>query len=296
MTTVNPPAPASAPSAVSKPRNRPLLARNSASRRGIHTALGILIVAVMLFPVYWMVNASLAPGGNSLNTQLLPLNPDFSGYARAIADQGQNLVTSVLVAVGAASLSLVVAAPCAYALAQFPIRGSNTLLFVVLIAQMIPGIVIANALYTAYNELGLLNTIFGLILADATAGIPFSILIIRAFMEAFPKEIVEAAQIDGCGHIRAFWSIVLPVSINALVTAGIFSFLFAWSDFLMALTLTTGQSIRPVTLGLYTYIGTNDTDWSSVMATAVIASVPAVVLMIAAQKYITAGATGGAVK
>lgn len=277
-------------------RSRPLLSRNSALRRGLRTALGIVFVALMLFPVYWMVNASLAPGGNSLNTQLFPLDPDVSGYVRAFADQGQNLITSLIVAIGAAVLSLVVATPCAYALAQFPIRGSNTLLFVVLIAQMIPGIVIANALYTAYNTLGLLNTIPGLVLADATAGIPFSILIIRAFMESFPKEIVEAAQIDGCGQVRAFWSIVLPVSINSLITAGIFSFLFAWSDFLMALTLTTGQSIRPVTLGLYTYIGTNDTDWSSVMATAVIASVPAVVLMIAAQKYIAAGATGGAVK
>lgn len=278
------------------PRRRPMLSRNSSARRGLRTALGIVLVGIMLFPIYWMVNASLAPGGNSLNIQLLPLEPDVSGYGRAIAEQGLNLVTSMIVAIGAAVLSLVIATPCAYALAQFPIRGSNTLLFVVLIAQMIPGIVIANALYTAYNTLGLLNTVTGLILADATAGIPFSILIIRAFMESFPKEIVEAAHIDGCGHVRAFWSIVLPVSINSLITAGIFSFLFAWSDFLMALTLTTGQSIRPVTLGLYNYIGTNDTDWSSVMATAVIASLPAVILMIAAQKYIAAGATGGAVK
>ena len=284
------------PRPAAPPRRRPLRGRNSPARKGARTTFGILFVAIMLFPIYWMVNASLAPGGNTLNAQLLPLNPDVSGYARAIADQGQNLITSLIVATGAAVLSVAISTPCAYALAQFPIRGSNAVLFVVLIAQMIPGIVIANALYTAYNTLGLLNTIPGLILADATAGIPFSILIIRAFMEAFPKEIVEAAHIDGCGHVRAFWSIVLPVSRNSLITAGIFSFLFAWSDFLMALTLTTGQTIRPVTLGLYTYIGTNDTDWSSVMATAVIASVPAVVLMIAAQKYIAAGATGGAVK
>lgn len=287
---------ARAPHLAATRRKLPMLSRNSSTRRGLRTAVGIILVGIMLFPIYWMVNASLAPGGNNLNIQLLPLNPDFGGYTRAITDQGQNLVTSMVVAIGAALLSLVIATPCAYALAQFPIRGSNTLLFVVLIAQMIPGIVIANALYTAYNTLGLLNTVVGLILADATAGIPFSILIIRAFMEAFPKEIVEAAHIDGCGHVRAFWSIVLPVSINSLITAGIFSFLFAWSDFLMALTLTTGQTIRPVTLGLYNYIGTNDTDWSSVMATAVIASLPAVVLMIAAQKYIAAGATGGAVK
>lgn len=271
--------------------------RRSVAPRGlVHTGIGIVLVAIMLFPVYWMVNASLAPQGNSLNTGLLPLHPDVGGYARAFADQGQNLLTSLVVAVGAALLSLVIAAPCAYALAQFRIRGTAVLVFLVLISQMIPGIVIANTLYTAYTPLGLINSIPGLILADATQGIPFSILIMRAYLETFPTSIVEAARVDGCGHLRAFVSIVLPVSRNSLITAGIFSFLFAWSDFLMALTLTTGETIRPVTLGLYTYIGTNDTDWSAVMATAVMSSVPAVVLMIAAQKYIAAGATGGAVK
>ena len=266
------------------------------SRSWLHTVIGIVLVAIMLFPVYWMVNASLAPAGNSLNTQWLPLNPDFSGYSRAIADQGQNLITSLIVAIGACVLSVAIAAPCAYALAQFRIRGTAVLLFVVLISQMIPGIVIANALYTVYTPLGLINSIPGLILADASQGIPFAILIMRAYLETFETSIVEAARVDGCGHVRAFWSIVLPVSKNSLITAGIFSFLFAWSDFLMALTLTTGETIRPVTLGLYTYIGTNDTDWSAVMSTAVLSSLPAVILMIIAQKDVAAGATGGAVK
>lgn len=270
--------------------------RARGARDLVHTAIGIVLVAIMLFPIYWMVNASLAPGGNSLNTGWFPLRPDAGGYVRALADQGGNLVTSVIVAVGAALLSLALAAPCAYALAQFRIKGTAALLFLILVSQMVPGIVIANALYTVYTPLGLINTVPGLILADATAGVPFAILIMRAYLETFPTSIVEAARVDGCGHLRAFWSIVLPVSRNSLITAGIFSFLFAWSDFLMALTLTTGESIRPVTLGLYTYIGTNDTDWAAVMATAVLSSLPAVILMVAAQKYIAAGATGGAVK
>ncbi|HJB11001.1 MAG TPA: carbohydrate ABC transporter permease [Candidatus Brachybacterium merdavium] len=272
-------------------RRRPLPGRSL-----LHTVIGVVLVAIMLFPVYWMLNASLAPAGNSLNTQWLPLDPDFSAYSRALSDQGQNLVTSLIVAVGACILSVAIAAPCAYALAQFQIKGTAVLLFIVLISQMIPGIVIANALYTVYTPIGLINSIPGLILADASQGIPFAILIMRAYLETFPASIVEAARVDGCGHVRAFWSIVLPVSKNSLITAGIFSFLFAWSDFLMALTLTTGETIRPVTLGLYTYIGTNDTDWSAVMSTAVLSSLPAVILMIVAQKYVAAGATGGAVK
>ncbi len=188
--------------------------------------------------------------------------------------------------------------PAAYALAYFKVRGAGVVLFAILISQMIPGIVVANALYTAYNDLGLLNSIPpGLILADSAHGIPFAILIIRAFMNGMPSSVIEAARVDGgAGHLRAFWSIVLPLSRNSLITAGLFTFLFAWSDFLFALTLTTTEAVRPVTLGIFQYIGAYVNDWSSVMATAVLASIPAIVLLVAAQKYIAAGTTGGAVK
>lgn len=250
----------------------------------------------MLFPVYWMVNASLQPNGTTLETSWLPLKPDFTGYATAINEQAGNLGTSLVISLGSVVLSLAIAAPAAYALAYFKVRGAGVVLFAILISQMIPGIVVANALYTAYNDLGLLNSIPGLILADSAHGIPFAILIIRAFMNGMPASVIEAARVDGAGHLRAFWSIVLPLSRNSLITAGLFTFLFAWSDFLFALTLTTTEAVRPVTLGIFQYIGAYVNDWSSVMATAVLASIPAIVLLVAAQKYIAAGTTGGAVK
>jgi multiple sugar transport system permease protein len=269
---------------------------NAVRRPWLNTAAGLLIVAVLLFPIYWMVNASLQPGGATLDTAWFPLSPDLAGYRTAISEQGPNLVTSLVVALGSVVVSLVIAVPAAYVLAQFDLRWTNLVLFAILISQMIPGIVIANALYSAYADLGLLNSIPGLILADSTSGIPFAILISRALMESLPKSIVEAALVDGAGPIRAFFSIVVPVSRNALITAGLFTFLFTWSDFLFALTLTTTEDVRPVTLGIYNYIGAYVNDWSSVMATAVLASVPAIVLLVAAQKYVAAGATGGAVK
>ena len=261
-----------------------------------HTAVGLLFLAVMLFPVYWMVNASLQPSGNTLTADFLPLNPSFEGYERAIAQQGPNLVTSLLISLGTVVFSLAVAAPAAYMLAQIRSRWIGVALLAILVSQMIPGIVIANALYAAYNDLGLLNSIPGLILADATHAIPFVILILRAFMMRIPPSIVEAARVDGAGLVRAFVSIVLPVSRNSLITAGLFAFLFSWSDFLFALTLTTTEAVRPVTLGIYTYLGTQVSNWSAVMATAVLSSLPAIVLLVLAQKYIAAGATGGSVK
>ncbi|MEV6181695.1 carbohydrate ABC transporter permease [Streptomyces sp. NPDC052015] len=250
----------------------------------------------MLFPVYWMVNASLQPAGNTLRGGWFPFHPDFSGYATALRDQGTNLVTSLVVALGSVALSLGLATPAAYALAHFPMRGTNLVLFGILITQMVPGIVVANALYSAYNDLGLLNSYLGLILADSSAGVPFAILILRSFMQSIPKEIIEAARVDGAGSWRAFRSVVLPISANSLITAAVFTFLFTWSDFLFALTLTTTETVRPITLGIYQYIGAHTNRWNAVMATAVLASAPAAVLLAVAQRYVTAGTTSGAIK
>jgi len=268
-----------------------------ARRRGWgSTALGVLILTVMLFPLYWMFNVSLQPSGGAVQTPWIPLELSFDGYAKALREQGGNLVTSLVVSLGSVVLSLLIATPAAYALARFRVRGAGLVLFGILISQMIPGIVVANALYNAYSDLGLLNSIPGLILADSSLGIPFAIIIMRAFLLSIPVEIMEAARVDGAGQIRTFVAIVLPMSRNALVTAGLFTFLFSWGDFLFALTLTTTETVRPVTLGIYQYIGTYTNDWSSVMATAVLASIPAVVLLVVAQRFVAAGVASGALK
>jgi multiple sugar transport system permease protein len=144
--------------------------------------------------------------------------------------------------------------------------------------------------------MGLLNSIPGLIIANSTSAIPFAILIMRSFMLGVPPSIVEAARVDGAGLFRSFISIVVPIARNSLITAGLFTFLFAWSDFLFALTLTTTDDIRPVTLGIYNYLGSQVQNWGPVMATATLSAIPAIILLVIAQKYIAAGATGGAVK
>ncbi|MFA0849762.1 carbohydrate ABC transporter permease [Curtobacterium sp. WHRI 8282] len=279
---------------VTRGTRRPV--RPTSAKQWVLSGVGILILAVMLFPVYWMINISLQPAGSAIEAAWFPINAQLGGYAQAIADQGGALVTSLAIALGSVVVSLLIATPASYALAQFKVKGINAVLFGILISQMIPGIVVANALYAAYNDLGLLNTVPGLILADSTAGVPFAILIMRAFMQNIPPSIIEAAKVDGAGNFRAFRSVVVPISANALITAGLFTFLFTWSDFLFALTLTTTEDVRPITLGIYNYIGTFTADWSTVMAAAVMASIPAIVLLLVAQKFIAAGATGGAVK
>ena len=271
--------------------------RRPRGRGGVaHTIIGVAILAVLLFPLYWMLNVSLQHSSGAVATPWLPTDISFHGYATALHDQGGHLLTSLVIAIGSVIFSLLIAAPAAYALAQLRVRGTSVVLLLVLISQMVPNIVVANALYGAYSNLGLVNSLWGLIVADSSLGVPFAMLVLHAFMRSIPPSVIEAAQLDGAGPIRVFVSIVLPLCRNALITAALFCFLFAWGDFLFALTLTTTADVRPVTLGLYTYVGAFVADWSSVMATAVMASIPAVVLLVIAQRYVAAGTTAGAVK
>jgi len=270
--------------------------RRAPARSWPMTVLGIVFLAIMVFPVYWMINSSLQANSGAASTDWLPIHPTLDGYRAALQQQGANLATSLIISVSAVVLTIVVATPAAYGLARFRMKGMTAFVLVLLVTQMIPTIVIANALYTLFNDWGLLNSYLGLILADSALQIPFAIILMRAFMASIPPSLVEAALVDGANNFRAFLAIVVPISKNAIITAALFTFLGAWGDFLLALTLTSTPAVRPITLGIYNYIGANVTQWGPVMATAVIASVPAGVLLIIAQKYIAAGALGGAIK
>ncbi|MFF4834193.1 carbohydrate ABC transporter permease [Streptomyces sp. NPDC001315] len=274
----------------------PAPAVNKPKRRWGTTVVGILILCVMLFPLYWMINTALQPESGLLEVDPVPHSLDLSGFSSALTEQGGHLLTSLAVALGAVVICLAFSAPAAYGLAQFNLPGAKTVVFGTLITQMVPGIVIANAMYSAYVDLGLVNSYFGLMLADASLGIPFAIVLMRSFMVAIPREVIEAAEVDGAGRLRTFVQVVLPMSRNSLITAGLFSFLYAWSDFMFALTLNTTDHVKPVTLGIYQYIGAHVGDWGSVMAASVLSAIPAAVLLVLAQKYIAAGITGGSVK
>ncbi|WP_406333559.1 carbohydrate ABC transporter permease [Streptomyces sp. NBC_00203] len=269
-----------------------------ARRARLYTVIGVLLTAIMLFPVYWMLNVSLTPQQDMRKSppDLLPLHPTFEGYRAVLNDQMPYLGTSLLIGLGTVVLTLVLAAPAGFALAKLRPRGGGLLGLVLLVAQMIPGIVMAMGFYGIFLDLGLLNSWWGLIIADSTIAVPFGVMIFTAFMSGIPGELIAASRIDGAGTFRTFWSIVLPVSRNALVTVSLFSFLWAWSDFVFANTLDGGGDWRPITLGIYHYIGNNNQEWNAIMATAVVASLPAAVLLVLAQRYVAAGVTAGAVK
>lgn len=267
-------------------------------RTSLTVATGALLSAALLFPLYWMVNVSLTRPEDLVRVppSLFPTDPTFDGYRLAIDKNLGSLSTSMVIAIGAVLLTLAVALPAAYAVSKLRAPGSNGVMFSLLLAQMIPSVVLVTALFALYKQTGLINTTFGLVLADSTASVPFAIILVQAFMRTIPDELLEAARIDGAGRVRTFVSIVVPLSRNAVVTAGLFAFLFAWGDFLNAKTLTTGNSITPITLALFRFVGAEATNWNAVMASAVLASIPATILLVFAQRYVASGVTAGAVK
>ncbi|MFC7383622.1 carbohydrate ABC transporter permease [Sphaerisporangium rhizosphaerae] len=262
------------------------------------TGVGLLLTAVMLFPVYWMINVSFTREQDMRKSppSWLPINGTLDGYRAVLDQQLPYLGISLVVGLGTVALTLLVAAPAGYSLAKLRPRGGGALSFVLLVAQMIPGIIMAMGFYAIFLNTGMLNTVSGLIVADSTLAVPFAALILTAFMSGIPEELLQAARVDGAGVTRTFWSIVLPVSRNSLITVSLFTFLWAWSDFIFASTLDQGGDHQPITLGIYHYIGNNNQEWNAIMATAVIASIPATVLLIIAQRYVAAGVTAGAVK
>ena len=262
------------------------------------TAIGVALTAIMLFPVYWMINVSFTRTQDMRKTppNLFPIDGTLAGYAAVLHQQLPYLGTSLVVALGTVALTVVIAAPAGYSLAKLRPRGAGALGFVLVIAQMIPAIIMAMGFYAIFLNLGMLGSVDGLILADSTIAVPFGVLIFTAFMTGIPEELLQAAHIDGAGTFRTFWSIIIPVSRNSILTVSLFAFLWSWSDFIFANTLDGGGAHQPITLGIYHYIGNNNQQWNAIMATAVVASIPAAVLLVIAQRHVAAGVTAGAVK
>jgi multiple sugar transport system permease protein len=266
--------------------------------RWLTTAIGVVLTALMLFPVYWMVNVSFTRTQDMRKTppNWFPIHGTLDGYRAVLHDQGPYIATSLVVGLGTVLLTIVLAAPAGYSLAKLRPKGGGALTLVLLIAQMIPGIIMAMGFYAILLRLKALNTLPGLIAADSTLAVPFGVLIFTAFMSGIPDELLQASLIDGAGPWRTFRSIVLPISRNATVTVALFAFLWAWSDFIFANTLDASGRHLPITLGIYHYIGNNNQQWGAIMATAVVASIPATLLLVLAQRYVAAGVTAGAVK
>jgi multiple sugar transport system permease protein len=270
--------------------------RRAGAISGLNLAAGLVIVAIMLVPLYWAVVTSLKTLQQSyaIPSSLLPPTPTLSAYSEVLHSQGGALLTSLIVAVGATLLSLLIAVPAAHALANFRFRVTGIVTLVLLVTQTIPGIVLGISFFKIFADIHLLNSYPGLIIADSTYCVPFDILVIRAFMISLPHELLEAAYVDGATLLGSLVRIVLPLSRPAILAAALFSFLFAWGDFLFALTLNTSGSVIPISLSIYQYLGEYTSQWPELMAAAIFAAIPSAILLVLVQRGIRGGiATAG---
>lgn len=261
------------------------------------TLLGCFFTAIMLFPVYWMINISFTQRRSIRSGNLLPIDFTLDHYSSVFKDQMPYLGTSLIIALSCVALTLLIALPASFAIAILKFGGVKTVNFILVLAQMIPAVVMALSFYQISNNLHMLDTLWGLILADSTIAVPFAIMLLTSYMIGMPRSLIEAAQIDGASTWTVFSKIVVPLSRNSIVTTALFAFLWAWSDFMFASTLDSGGGkLRPITMGIYDYIGAQNQEWGPMMATAVVASIPTAILLVVAQKYVAAGVTAGAIK
>jgi multiple sugar transport system permease protein len=263
---------------------------------------GLAISALMLLPIYFTVESSLEPTSviQALSQSLVPSHFVLSNYRVAFDSESGSILTSLLIGLGAVALSIGIGLPAAYGLTKFGYLNSRAIvsaaIMVLLVTQMIPGISLSLAFYKLFLHLHLLNSIPGLIIADSTNGMPFATLVLRAFMGSIPSELSDAAYVDGASEWRTFRSVIAPLAVPAIITAGLFVFLFAWGDFLYAYTLTAGGNVTPLTKGLLNFFNNNTADWGGILATVVLAAIPSGLILGFGQRYVFGGLRAGALK
>ena len=274
------------------------MGRAKLPRELLLTAFALVVSGLMFFPISWLVVTSLRETADLQSSSTLwpnPINPE--GYGDVLSSPGmlQYLLNSVIYGAGATLLTLLLAAPAAYALARLPIRGKVPALFTLLILQTFPAIMLAMPLFVMFSQLGMINNRLTVIIAIVTKSLPFAVLLLRPYLQSLPRELEDAARVDGASRLTTLWRVILPLSLPGLITIAAFTFVQGWGDLLFSLTLLTEESLRPISMGLYQYMGLYGVDWNQLMAASVIASVPAVLVFFFAQRYLVGGLTQGAV-
>ena len=262
-------------------------------------------MAFALYPVLWVVSLALSPTGTP-SARALPL-PEAVSLAnfRAVVGHvdsagrwifGRQLLNSLVVSVATATTSVAIAVPAAYALARFRFVGERGSMKALLATQMFPGVATAVPLYVMLDTLKLLDTQAGLVLVYATTALPFALFQLRGAFEAIPRDLEEAAMVDGATRWQAFVKVVLPAARPAIAVTCLFAFMSAWNEFILAATFLSREQAFTLPVALQRYVGEYDAAWGHFAAGAIVVSVPVMGIFYAVQKHLVGGLTAGGVK
>lgn len=284
---------------VAKPRHRGLARRRRRNRVTADIA-GLLVFAVMAFPVYWMVASAIKPSTELRSTtpRFIPSEFSLDSFRRAI-DQPHfwdAVMNSMVVGAGVVLASVAVGFLAALAVARFRFYGRKAFLVVVISVQMIPLNALVIPLFLLLQEADLTNTLIGVVTTYLALTLPLTIWLLRGFIAGIPRELEEAAMVDGCSRMGAFFRIVLPLVAPGLVAVSIFGFIQAWNEFLLANVLLTVEDKRTISLWLLSFSTVRGTDYGAIMAGSTLVALPVVVLFLVINRRIAAGLVAGAVK
>ena len=264
------------------------------------TAAAALLAALFLFPVYWMLVTAVMPTAKVLAREpaLVPTLADASlaAFREVLARKpiGTWMLNSVLVTLGATAISLVVAALAGYSLSRFRTRAQEAAGLTLLLTKMLPGSLIVIPFFIMASTFHLIDSLWALMLANAAVGVPFATWMLKGFFDGIPRELEQAAMIDGCGHLTAFTRIILPLARPGIAACAIYLAILSWSDFVFARTLINDQARWTITTGLVSFIGEHGIDWPALMAAGALAMVPMVVLFLLLEPFLVSGLTAGA--
>lgn len=270
-------------------------------RMALYAAAAVVVV-VSVFPFIYAVSTSFKSGSALFDPSLWPSGVTLNNYISlfTLAEQpfGRHIVNSVLVSVSVVALSLLLGVTAAYALGRVSFKGRGVLLTAVLAVSMFPQVAVLAGMFELIRWLGLYNKALGLVLPYMIFTLPFTVWVLTTFMKQLPKELEEAAIMDGCGPLRTIWSVFMPLLWPAMVSTGLLAFIAAWNEFLFALTFVLDNNERtvPVSISLISGASKYDIPWGNIMAASVLVTLPLIVLVLLFQKKIVSGLTAGAVK
>ena len=269
-----------------------------------HAAL-VVICLLTLYPVLWVVGLALSPTqGFTPGLWPLPAHPTLDIFAQLLGSTDKDghllfwrqLTNSVGISALTTAVGMLLSMPAAYAMSRFEFAGRKLGLTALLATQMFPATMMSVPLYAIMNRLHLLNTSAGLVLVYSTTSVPFCVWMLKGYFDTIPRDLEEAALLDGASHGQIFWRVVLPLARPALAVTGLFSFMTAWNEFILAATFLDDATQFTLPVALQRFVGEYQTEWGHFAAGALVVSIPVMAVFFALQKHLVGGLTAGGVK
>lgn len=263
--------------------------------------LALALAALYLFPLYWMYVTSLKSGSEIYANPptFWPVAPDVGIYPAVWSGRamGTFLGNSMYIAAGVTAITVLLGTGCAYVLARYRSVWIDVGLFLILMLQVLPASVMITPLFVGFNQIGLLGfPREAVILAAAAKSMPFFVVLVRATFMSVPRELEEAALVDGNSRVGAFFSIVLPLARNGILVCAILTFMGAFGEYIYSKSIIQEPGLQPASVGLSSFIGPNSSDWNSIMAYSAIYVTPILAIFVLLQRRIVSGLTSGALK